>query len=232
MAAMAQDKAADDAAAPRFGAAAAAATCALVVLVVGGAANAGFALWTEVVAARAEALASDAVLPGRSASIDLEPLTEVEAACLVSCPPRVLDAAATVRLAAAAALPVDQRGPLLARAGRDLGAASAAEPLNGPVAIRQAYAASLAPRAGRADVLGLIERSYAVQPYSKSGGLWRVEGVARNWDIASPNLKSEALREALWLPETGVSDRKSITDLFESAGLGLQLHLARSLPPV
>ena len=232
MAAIAQDKAPEDPVARRFGIRETAALCAVAVLLVSALLTSGYALWTEIVASRAETLASDAIAPGSSASSELAPLAQVEALCLFACQPRVLDAAATVRLAAAAALPGDQRGALLARAGKDLGKARAAEPFNGPVAIREAYAASLAPGARPAAVLEVLERSYAVQPYSKSGGFWRVSGVVRNWDIASPNLKSEALREALWLPVTGAYDRKAITDLFESADLGLQLHLARSLPPI
>jgi len=232
MAAIEQGEAADTRVGRRFGVREALAVCALVVLIISALMISGDALWTEIVASRAEALASDAILPGGSASADLEPLAQVEAVCLLACQPRVLDAAATVRLAAAAALPGDQRGPLLARAKRDLARARAAEPFNGPVAIRQAYALSLTQGAKPGDVLALIEQSYSVQPYSKSGGLWRVGGVARNWAIASPNLKSEALREALWLPVTSACDQKTITDLFESVGLGLQLHLARSLPPV
>ena len=232
MAAIAQDEAPGGPVARRFSGREAAALSALAVLLVSSLLTSGYALWAEVVAARAETLASDAIASGGSASADLAPLAQIEAFCLFACQPRVLDAAATVRLAAAAALPADQRGPLLARAVKDLDKARAAEPLNGPVAIRRAYAASLAPGARPAAVLDLLERSYAVQPYSKSGGFWRVGGVVRNWDIASPNLKSEALREALWLPVTGAYDRETITDLFESVGLGLQLHLARSLPPI
>ncbi len=232
MAAIAQDEVQDERVLRRFSVRDAAALCTLALLLVSALLISSYALWTEVVASRAEALASDAIAPGSSASSDLAPLAQVEALCAFTCQPRVLDAAATVRLAAAAELPADQRGPLLARAVKDLDKARVTEPLNGPVAIREAYAASLTPGIGPATVLELLEHSYAIQPYSKSGGFWRVGGVVRNWDIASPNLKSDALREALWLPITSAYDQKAITDLFETAGLGLQLHLAQSLPPV
>ncbi len=231
MAAIAQGEAPDAPVPRRSKVGETAVVCVVAVVLLGALALSGFALWTEIVVSKAETLAADAIASGDSASSELEPLAHVEALCLIPCQPRVLDAAATVRLAAAAALPSDRRGPLLLRARRDLARAGAAEPLNGPVAIREAYAASLAQGTSQSDVLGLVERSYRVQPYSRTSGFWRVSGVVRHWNRAPPELKSEALREALWLPATGAYDRNNITDLFESAGLGLQLQLARSLPP-
>jgi hypothetical protein len=232
MTAILQNDALDDLPVRRFTVREVAALCALAVLLVSAMAIGGYALWTEIVAAQAETLATDVVEGGTPAAAALQPLAQVESLCLFKCQPRVFDAAAAIRLAAAAALPADERQTLLARATHDLDRAQAAEPFNGSVAIHQAYAASLTPGAPIAAVLQKIERSYSVQAYSKSGGLWRITGVVHNWALASPNLKSDALREALWLPATSDAQKKVVTDLFESSGLGLQLQLARSLPPI
>ena len=214
----------------RFGIAEAAGVAALVFFLAAAGAVSGYALWDEVVAAQVEALATDAVGPHGAPSSDTAALPALENACPIACEPRILDAAAAVRLAAAATEPAGRRGPLLARARADLDRAAAAEPLNGSVAIHHAYAISLTASASPAEVLGAVERSYAVQAFSKTGGLWRIGVVVRNWGDAAPNLKRRVLNEALWLPATGVP-AEVLDDLFEKAGLGLQLDLARRIPP-
>lgn len=202
----------------------------LAAFLASGAITGIYALGSEILAAQAEALATDATTPVGTRAADLNALAQVEGFCVFRCQPRILVAGSAVRLAAAAALPAGQRAPLLARSRRDLDQARAAEPLNGAVLIQQAYAAALVDHPAPADVLALIERSYTVQPFSKTGGLWRIGAVTRNWDVASPPLKREALREAVWLPAAGVSET-AVANRFESAGLTLQLDLARSLPP-
>lgn len=229
MRAMARADATDDRSRRRFSVREAASVGVLVFFLVATLMISGYALWGEVVVAQVEALATDATGPHGAPQADLEALASLEGLCPIACEPRVLDAASAVRLAVAARLPADQRAPLLAHATADLDRAAAAEPLNGAVAIHQAYASALAPAPETARILGQLEHSYAVQPYSKAGGFWRIGVVARNWSEASPKLKRLALNEALWLPIAGVP-AGAVTDLFEQAGLGLQLDLARRIP--
>lgn len=209
----------------------AAGVCALGVLLAVAGALSVYALWDEIVVAQVETLATDATGPRGAPLSDAAALPALEGACPIACEPRILDAAAAVRLAAAAAQPADRRRLLLTRASADLARAAAAEPLNGSVAIHRAYALSLTASATAAEVLEAVKRSYEVQPFSKAGGLWRVGIIVHNWGDAGPDLKRLALNEALWLPATGVP-ADVLSDVFDKAGLGLQLELARRIPPV
>jgi len=202
--------------------------CLLIFFLTVGVGVSSYALWGELLSNQTDALAVQAVQPGAPAAADAEALPAIEGLCLLSCRPSMLDAASAVRLAAAATLPPDQRGPLLTRARHDLDQAHAAEPLNGSVSIHQAYAAALTPNTSTTYVLGQIERSYTIQPFSKAGGMWRVGAVVRSWSEASPSLKQYALREAVWLP--AFTPEQEVDDLFERAGLDLELDLARRAP--
>lgn len=121
---------------------------------------------------------------------------------------------------------------ILAQAGGQAAARLIAyAPGNGENAIRLVMARSVGGiRYYAKEDSELIARSYALTPYSRSLGLWRIWYGARRWQDLAPPVRLALLKEALWYGRIGTREARMVLDALAQTQPFLPIAIRLSSP--
>lgn len=158
-----------------------------------------------------------------------------EALCGLFCPVRAKLAGAAIRTnLAVLADPSAPKAVLLKDAAMLLDQAALREPDNGDVWVQRAFIDIARDGVAGQDSRYAISRSYALQPFNRHAGLWRVRVGGDNWSKLDPAMRRATLDEARWLWIVRPAWRPDIERAFTSpaADMAFQIRLASPNPAV
>ncbi len=172
----------------------------------------GVALYDQVIVTGVITAAQAATRDG-----DLRRVRAWERFCRGSCPVDAQVAGGGARASAAARLVGVAREDGLRDAEALLVAATRTEPINGDAWIQLAYAYVLqdlgpSPRGQEA-----LRRSFATQPFSEKGGMWRIHFAGGYWPLLPTDLRKAAIEEARWRWSIHADERPAVLEALPSS---------------
>lgn len=171
----------------------------------------GLAVYDQVVIAGVATAAQAATRDG-----DLTRVRAWERFCRGACPVEAQVAGGGARAASAMRHVGVAREEGLREAEALLAAATRAEPINGDAWIQLAYAYVLHDLGPSPRGQDALRRSYAAQPFSGKGGMWRIHFAGGYWPLLPTDLRRAAIEEARWRWSIHADERPAILEALPS----------------